>query len=139
MKKAYNLTQYGVFIDHSKAYVVGIDEKNELSAETYKAPLVNLHFAGEKTNKTGALGRTIDRQRKDQQRHQMEFQKFCKMITEKLKRANQIYVFGPSDAKFTLRKEIEEQKTLKGIYLKLATTDKMDKRAAIRTVKSYYK
>lgn len=139
MKKAYNLTQYGVFIDHSKAYIVAIDEKNEVSAEALKAPLGHLHFAGEKTTKTGQLGHTLNQQRKQQNKGHQEFSRFCKLITGKLTRANQIYVFGPSTAKQALRREIEQTKALKGIYLKIATRNKMDKRGAVREVKGFYK
>ena len=139
MKKAYNQMQYGVFIDHSKAYVIGINEKNEVSSEIVKAPLRHLHFAGEKTAKTGQFGHTLDQQRKQQHKEHQEFGKFCKAITSKLTRANQIYVFGPATAKQVLRKEIEQTKALKGIYLKIATRDKMDKRGAVREVKGFYK
>ena len=139
MKKDFNTLQYGIFIDHKKAVVVSINEKNLIATESFKAPLIALHFKGEKTTKTGLLGKTVNRQKKQQNQTNLNFRKFCKTVAGQLKRANQIYIFGPADAKYALQNEVQKRKSLAAVYLKVATTAPMLQKEVIRTVKKYYK
>ncbi|MFM7838826.1 MAG: hypothetical protein ACKO6K_04615 [Chitinophagaceae bacterium] len=139
MKKDFNTIQYGIFIDHKKAVVVSIDEKNQIATESLKAPLTSLHFKGEKTTKTGMLGKTVNRQKKQQNQTNLNFRKFCKTVAGQLKKANQIYIFGPADAKYALQNEIEKRKSLSAVYLKVAKAAPMVQKEVIRTVKKYYK
>ena len=139
MKKDFNTLQYGIFIDHKKAVVVSINEKNLIATESFKAPLTGLHFKGEKTTKTGLLGKTVNRQKKQQNQTNLNFRKFCKTVAGQLKRANQIYIFGPADAKYALQNEVQKRKSLAAVYLKVATTAPMLQKEVIRTVKKYYK
>lgn len=139
MKKAYNTIQYGIFIDNKKAYIVGIDEKNKLASETIKPPQAQMHFKGETTNKTGMLGHTLNRQQKQQNQAHLYFSKFCKTIAGRLKKANQLIIFGPSDAKYILHRELEKVKSLKHLYVVLRKTEPQTRIEAERYVKQFYK
>lgn len=139
MKKAYHTIQYGVFIDHKKAYIVGIDEKNKMSSETLKAPLVQPRFKGETTTKTGMLGHTLNRQAQQQNRENGYFRKFCKVVAGRLKKANQLFIFGPSEAKYVLHQELEHTKSLKHLYVVMGKSEPLTRAEAERYVKQYYK
>lgn len=139
MKKAYNTLQYGVFIDQQKAHVVSIDEKNKIVSTTLRNAPVHQRFKGEATTKTGMLGHTLNRQRQQQNREHEYFRKFCKTVANQLKKANQVLIFGPADAKYLLHQEMEKMKTLKQLYVVIGRSAPLTRAEAERKVKQYYK
>lgn len=139
MKKAFNNRQYGVFIDTKKAILVSIDDQKEMTAEDFRSPLPALHFAGETTTKTGLLGRTLSRQPHVQRKTQEDFRKWCKTIVAKMVKASQVYIFGPSEAKYILQHEVERRKTLQNVFMEVETTDKLNRGEVLRQVKAHYR
>lgn len=139
MKKNVNVLQYGIFIDHKKAIIVSIDTQNEITSEECKIPATPVRFNGESTDKTGLFRHTLNRQSHKQQKSQAEFKKFCKEIAGKIKRANQIYIFGPAEGKYDLYREIESRKSMSDVYVEIGTSDKLTKAEVVRAVKEHYK
>ncbi len=128
MKKEVNFIDYGIYIDHNHSYIISLDNSQhhhliENEVEEIKSGYIN-------DNKS---------QDSHAQNHSNELiKKFCKLIIEKIVNANSILIFGPSETKFELQKEITLSKHLKDIKLDLETTDKMQSDETLRFAKSYY-
>ncbi|TAL41915.1 MAG: hypothetical protein EPN92_12275 [Chitinophagaceae bacterium] len=139
MKKNYSTLQYGLYIDHRRAYIICVDEKNEMSGEELKSG-INTHprISGETTNKTGLFRHTLNKESQQQNKTNNEFKKFCKQVAGHLKKVNQVFIFGPSDAKHEMQNELESRKSLAGIYTAVETTNKMTLDEAKRFVKSHF-
>ena len=131
--------QYGIFIDHKKAIIVSIDAKNQVTSEECKMQTTPTRFKGESTDKSGLFRHTLNRESHKQQKSQAEFKKFCKEVAGKLKRANQVYVFGPAEGKYDLHREIESRKSMSHVYVEIGTSDKLTKAEVVRAVKEHYK
>lgn len=138
MKKDTNNLQYGIYIDHKTAFVIAVDNLTVTTEEIRNAFAVSPHYAGETSSKTGMLGVTVSPQRRQQNKGNSDFRKFCKTVLAPLKRVNQVMLFGPADAKYELHKVMEEKKSLAQLYCRVKTTDKMNKADAVRFVKALY-
>lgn len=126
MKKNTKTNRYGIWVDHKKAVVMCIDGEDRLSHETLKSGLdIPRRFAGEKTDKTGLFGHTLDRQTKDQRKTVREFQSFIKGVVAKLEKVNAILVMGPGNARHEFENEVGRRKSLTGVWLENRPADKM--------------
>lgn len=128
MKKEVNVIDYGIYIDHNHSYIIAINNSgNELSTIDEIKEIKSSNTNDNKTQSSHA------------QNHNNEMEKkFCKLIMESIINAKNILIFGPSEAKFELQKEIVQSKQLKDIKEELAVTDKMQSDEALRYTKHYY-
>jgi hypothetical protein len=139
MKKDTNNLQYGIYIDHTTAFVITVNEFNAVKTEEIRNTFVSpSRFSGETTVKSGMLGTTLDHQRSKQNKANTDFKKFCNSVTTSLKKVNQLLLFGPADAKYALHHAIENKKSLARHYCVVKTTAPLNKSAATRFVKEYY-
>jgi stalled ribosome rescue protein Dom34 len=63
---------------------------------------------------------------------------YCKEIVKKLENANEIVIFGPSTAKFSLQKKVNATKNLKHITEQVLVTEQMTKEEALRFSEKHY-
>lgn len=126
MKKETRTNRYGIWIDHRQAVVVRIDADDRLQHVTMKSGFTaHPRFPGEKTDKTGLFGHSIDRQARDQRRAEREFGAFLKEVVRSLEKVNAVLVMGPGDARHGLENEIRSRKSLAAAWLENRACDKM--------------
>ncbi len=129
MKKEVNFIDYGIYIDHNHSYIISLNN----SGHPHLIENEIQEIKGDNSNENNA-------HHPHAQNHSNELiKKFCKLIVEKIKNVNKILIFGPSESKFELQKEIKLSKNLKNIKEELLVTDKMQEEEALRYVKNYYK
>lgn len=137
-KNAKPLVQYAVYIDHEKAHIMQVQEDATLIAETLSAPEPHPHFKGETSNKTGMMGRTINRQKKMQGHENELFSKFCKNIFDKLQHSSSVLLFGPAEAKLKLKQLWTKSKMAGLAKPETAVTEKMTLEEARRFALDHY-
>lgn len=129
MKIETNSIDYGIYIDREKAFIIALDRimHEALVSDT------TLEYTDQKD-----LAENASQQEHIQNRKNEVLKRFCKSVIEKVINANNIVVFGPSTSKFELQKDIHHVKRLKNVKEQIATTDFMDKDAALQFVKDFY-
>ena len=117
MKIEKNYIDYGIYIDHKKAFLISIDK------EVHEETLDN--------DEEGFDTRIFTEEQSNQNRNNEILKKFCKNIITRLRQVHRVFIFGPSEAKYELQKEILATKSimLEGRE-ELATTDKMTMKEA---------
>ena len=131
MKIENNLIDYGVYIDRKVSYIISLNHviHEELMDEEIEENAGVLPRTTKINGQQGHLQNTRNEQLK----------KFCKTIISKLVNAHSILVFGPSEAKFELQKEIRDNKSLKNVKEELMVTDVLNKEGALHFVKDHFK
>ncbi len=109
--------EYGIYIDHKKAYVItlthGVHEEfvdDIAEIKESKVPGADDHI-----------------------------QKFYKAVVSRIVHPSRILVFGPAETKLELRKEIDATKSLKHVREELEKTDLMDKDQAVHYTTHYFR
>ena len=139
MKKTLETHRYGIWIDHRKAILLHVDPLGRLEQETMDSGLgVRRRFAGEETSKTGLFRQTLNRERSDQARFNLEYRKFVRSVIANLKRPSSLLILGPGDARHELQREIMRRKSFAGVEFENRPADKMRITELRRTVKDYF-
>jgi len=140
MKQHIEGMDYGIYIDHPHAIVIAFQGGNE-SHQVYHSGIGGkhqIHFRGEGSDKTGLFGHTLSNESKHQHQINGDFKKFCKMVIETLAQPRRIFVFGPSDAKFELQRDIRDTKSLQAVPEELKTSTPMEAPEAIRFARDHF-
>lgn len=95
-------------------------------------------FEGEETSKTGLFRHTLNRERSDQARFNLEYRKFVRSVITNLKRPSSLLILGPGDARHELQREIMRRKSFAGVEFENRPADKMRIAELRRTVKDYF-
>lgn len=136
----------GIWLDHRRAWVVSLVKGNlpprddEVIFETFKSNMerkVRLS-GGSRTRKTPygpqdiAVDGTMERRIKQQLRD------YYRAIIAYIQDADRIIIFGPGEAKFEFKKEIEKARGVAHKIKGVETTDKMTEKQIIAKVKKFY-
>ena len=125
----HNNTDYGLYIDHKRSFIITLNHgiHEELLDEITE--LKEGHVVG---------SQLTNQQLHVQNKKNEAIKKFCKAIIAKIQHPRRILIFGPAEIKFELRREIEENKTLKHTSEETIATDFMEKDEAIRYATKYF-
>lgn len=139
MKKTLETHRYGIWIDHRKAILLHVDAEGRIIQETLDSGLgARKRFSGEETSKTGLFRHTLNRERSDQARFNLEYRKFVRSVITNLKRPSSLLILGPGDARHELQREIMRRKSFAGVEFENRAADKMRIAELRRTVKDYF-
>ncbi len=111
---------YGVWIDHSHAYIIVANPNKVETLIKIESNVGPHHHSG-----VAYEHLTITNQKKDDERRHHHMNHFLKEILGKIGDANEILIFGPSNAKYDLKHAIEKTKSMKKALLKMETADIM--------------
>lgn len=126
MKKQTKKNAYAIWVDHKIAIIACVDNEGKFSSETLKSGIKSHErFRGEETNKTGMLGTTLGREKKQQNKEHEMTRHFMKDILTKVSRPSIIMIMGPADAKYDLHRELDKTKSLKPDFVEIKSADKM--------------
>jgi hypothetical protein len=129
MKTEKNFIDYGIYIDQKQSFIISLN--NILFGEFMNEETITNEIDASKGLDTG-------RQKHIQNKNNEQLKKFCKSIIAKLDKAHRILIFGPSQAKFELQKEIKNTRSLIHVSEELLVTDKMKKEEALRFVNDHF-
>ena len=129
---------FGLWVDHEKAIIVS------LTGESHKVihleSDVEGHFrlkGGSRSNTPwGIQGATSESKR--ELRYSKHLNIYFQNIMDLLKDAKQIFIFGPGEAKYELKKTIEKNNIFLGKISDIETTDKLTEPQIVAKVKKYF-
>ena len=129
--------QTGIWIDSSKAIIVAFDEGREHITEIASNIENRVHHKNEGDQGTFMGERHINNEKKFDERKKHQFSAFLKTVLDKSKNADELYVFGPAEAKLKLKQLIDDEK--KAARLKsVEAADNMTVNQVVAKIKQFY-
>jgi len=128
----------GIWIDHKEAILVAIEgdqttiDRIESHAESHFRPSGGRKAAGT------SVAQSVSREQKADERRKHQFHSFYQMVIKKAGKADNIFIFGPGEAKLELAKEIEKIKGPKGKIAAVEASDRLTENQIVAKVKSFF-
>lgn len=129
---------FGLWVDHEKAIIVSLIDGS------HKVTNVESDIEGRFRLKGGSRSNTpwgiqsATSESKRDFRYSKHLNIYFQHIIDLLKDAKQIYIFGPGEAKFELKKKIEKNNILLDKISDIETTDKLTEPQIVAKVKKYF-
>ncbi|MFH1837825.1 MAG: hypothetical protein ABH862_06925 [Candidatus Omnitrophota bacterium] len=129
--------QVGVWIDHEKAFIVTLSGK-EVSVKKIGSK-VEPHYrlSGGYRGKSQS-GTSSVSERTPEERHKHQLHSYYQELLKMLKINEEIFIFGPGEAKTELTKELNKAKEFEHKIAGVETSDKLTEKQIIAKVKNFY-
>jgi hypothetical protein len=128
----------GIWIDRREAILVSIEggqttvERIESHAENHFHPSGGWKAAGT------PVAQSVSKEQKADERRKHQFHNFYQMVIKKAGKADNIFIFGPGEAKRELAKEIEKIKGLHDRIAAVEASDRLTENQIVAKVKSFF-
>jgi hypothetical protein len=127
----------GIWIDHREAILVSLEgdrttvERIESHAES--------HFRSSGGWKAGgtSVAQSVSKEQKADERRKHQFHSFYQMVIKKAGNADNIFIFGPGEAKLELAKEIRKIKGQQDRIEAVEASDRLTENQIVAKVKSF--
>lgn len=131
--------QTGIWIDSSRAILVTLQDGKEHITQV-DATMENSIYHDHGGSKGAFMGRQhVNDERKYAERHKRQLNHFLEDVVNQAKDADELYVFGPAEAKTALSKLIYGDKANGAMKLKaVEPADKMSLNKIVAKVKKFY-
>lgn len=129
----------GLWLDHSQAHFVDISKGPAIIETTFAEPRQHEHFAGEAGNGT-KLGPTLATNN-EYTEHNIKrevMNEYYKILADRLKDYDDIYLFGPTSAKDELYNILKADKHFAGKTIRVEPSDKLTENQMIAKVKHFF-
>lgn len=131
--------QTGIWIDSSKAIIVSLNGKEESITEI-DSTIENKSYPNREGNKgtfSGSHHSASETQLNNRKKEQTNY--FMDSIIDYIKRSDELYVFGPANAKTELKKRIQTEKIIAPDKLKgVDTSNKLTINQIVAKVRDFY-
>ncbi len=130
--------QTGIWLDSEKAYVISLaNGKPEI--EKINSPVeTRIRIEGEKKHYSRLGGMVVNPQKKRTNRQKQQLKNFYHMIIERVKDADAIYIFGPSNTPKGLYKEFLQNKPLASKITGIETEGKLTRNQMVAKVRHVF-
>ena len=128
----------GIWINHKEAVLVSIEgdqttvERIESHAESHFRPSGGRKAAGT------SVAQSVSKEQKADERRKHQYHNFYQMVIKKAGNTDNIFIFGPGEAKLELAKEIEKIKGKHGRIAAVEASDRLTKNQIVAKVKSFF-
>ena len=128
----------GIWIDHKEAILVSVEggqatvERIESHAESHFRPSGGWKAAGT------SVAQSVSKEQKADERRKHQFHNFYQMVIKKAGKADNIFIFGPGEAKLGLAKEIEKIKGQHDRIAAVEASDRLTENQIVAKVKSFF-
>ncbi len=132
-------TQTGIWIDSSKAIIVTLNGGKEKITEI-DSEIENSVYHNKEGNKgTFSGAHQSDSETKFENRKNEQTDYFIEAVLSNVKKADELYVFGPAGTKTKLEQKIQHQNIINPSILRaVETSDKMTLNEIVAQVKDFY-
>ncbi len=128
----------GIWIDHKKAILVSIEggqttvERIESHAESHFRPSGGWKAAGT------SVAQSVSKERKADERRKHQYHNFYQLVIKEAGKADNIFIFGPGEAKLELAKEIEKIKDKRDRIATVEASDRLTENQIVAKVRSFF-
>jgi hypothetical protein len=132
-------TQTGIWIDSSKAIIVTLNGSKEKITEIDSEIENNVYHNKEGNKGTFSGTHHSDSETKFKNRKNEQIDYFIEAVLSNVKKADELYVFGPAETKTKLEQKIQHQNIINPSILRaVETSDKMTLNEIVAQVKDFY-
>ncbi|MFV8268915.1 hypothetical protein ACNQGP_03135 [Flavobacterium sp. GT2N3] len=131
--------QTGIWIDTSKAIIITLEAGNNEKIFEIESDVENRVYhdkEGDKGNFSGVHHGNNETKFENRKKEQMDF--FIKEVLAYVKGADELFVFGPAEAKIRLEQKIQDEKLFTHKLKAVETADKMTLNEIVAKVKKFY-
>jgi hypothetical protein len=131
--------QIGIWLDHSQAHFIDISKGPAIVETTYADEHGREHFAGE-----AAIGTKLGPTRATNNEHHVHnierevLSGYYNLLADRLKAYDDIYLFGPTGAKFELYNILAGDKHFKDKNIRIEASDNMTENQMVARVKYFF-
>jgi hypothetical protein len=115
----------GLWIDHEKAFIVSMIEGNEKICKIESNVESHIKTLGGSRSATPYGPQDVSVERKIEARRKQHLRKYYLKLIDEIKDAQNIYIFGPGNAKIEMKKEMKKLKDIAAKILAVEAADKM--------------
>jgi len=131
--------KYGAWVDHRKAVLVLMEGGSATVSCVESKVEVPVETSGGWRSGGAAVPQCISNEQTEEARRKNRLHDFYQEVIKAIRDGEELYIFGPGEAKHELGKEIEK---IKGPHIKITAVeacDKLTKPQTVARVKSFYK
>ncbi|TDE55296.1 hypothetical protein [Flavobacterium sp. GT3P67] len=131
--------QTGIWIDTSKAIIVTLEGNKDEKISEIDSDVENRVYhdkEGDKGTFSGVHHGNNETKFENRKKEQMDF--FIKEVLAYVKGADELFVFGPAEAKIRLEQKIQDEKLFANKLKAVETADKMTVNEIVAKVKKFY-
>lgn len=125
----------GIWIDRSKAFI--LDDKGS-QIKKVESEVEDFNPSGGAPASTPYGNQNAGGEKEMQERQRNQMKQYVRNLSNELKDASRIVVFGPAEAKYELANEIKNNNLLKDKLFGVETSDSMSETELKQWVKNYY-
>ena len=129
----------GIWMDHSKAVIVVINGHNQETMHIESHADSHYRLSGGARSKTPYGPQDVSSEKRLQEKRGHQLHQYYQDIIAQIGDADQVYVFGPGEARTEFEKEIQKSKTLASKIRAIEPADKMTDNQIVAKVKDYFK
>ena len=128
----------GIWLDSEKAYIISLIDGREKLEKIESNVESRVRYEGEKKSFSRIGGQLVNPQKKKTKRKKQQLQSYFQNILKKTKDAEDIYIFGPAEAKTGLNKEYGKYKELQNKVLRVENSGKLTENQMIAQVREVF-
>ena len=129
----------GVWLDTEKAYIISL-ENGASKVEVIESEVeTRVRFKGETKAYSRMGNQFINPAKRITARRRHQFKNYFNSISDRLKEAEEIYLFGPAETKVHLAKHINKHTNLNDRIRKIETEDALTENQMIARVKEIFR
>ncbi len=129
----------GVWVDHKQAFLLWMDEQGEADVQHTEADYPE---RGEKSDRVQAGAGTVyggmAPHAHVEQKRQQQSKKFYDTLFRAIRKAPEVYIFGPGQAKKELQKRLKEHKDFNGRIRAVESAKKMSEAQMAAKVRGFF-
>ncbi|MDX1942673.1 MAG: hypothetical protein SFU99_19060 [Saprospiraceae bacterium] len=129
--------QTGIWIDSREAIVVQLNKKDAMVLRI-ESEIENFNVVGGSRSKTEWGPREEVSESKYVERRKHQEKDYFEQVMEAVNEADELYIFGPAEAKTRLAKIIEASNTFHPKLLNIETADSMTENQIVAQVKAFF-
>lgn len=138
-----NYKQVGVWIDHSKAHLIGFKSGQVKLLETVDSPYESIkRIEGEGKDTTRFSPNTEHASNNEYRKNntaQNEINEYLRLMEQKLQPFEDILLFGPGTMKDKLKNKMKENKAFDGKWMSVENSDKHTDNQLLAFVREFFK
>jgi len=128
----------GLWVDHNRAVIVTLDQEDVTVKTVESGAGRRVRLSGGSRSRTPYGPQDVASDSKRQAKYEKHLTEYYRSLIDVIRDADELYIFGPGEAKKELHREIEKVKPLRGKVVAVDTTDKMTEPQISVAVKSFF-
>lgn len=129
--------EIGIWLDYKTAYFMVMQEGTTAVA-VIQSEVEDYRPSGGAPSKTPWGPQDSVKEKKYLERKKQQLRRFFQVIMEKLEKGDELYIFGPAEAKLGLKKAIESDNRLSINLRAVETADQMTENQKVAQVRAFF-